>query len=270
MADSVQSFQMTFGYDIATATHQGARPYQEDSLQAFGDNARAIGYAVIADGLGGHAAGDVASGIVNAEVFRQIEAQDAALVSGDVDIPALLTEAAQTANSLVGAHAKAHDETYGMGSTLLATIIVGDALWWLSVGDSPLYLYRDDGLEKLNEDHSMAPQIDMLVKIGALTPEEGRYHPSRNTLTSVVSGHAIETIDCPPTPMTLCAGDIIIVSSDGLQYLPDAQISEILAASTTLPSQEIADVLLAALSALDDPEQDNIAFAVIKIVPLGG
>lgn len=265
MADSVQDFQITFRYDIATATHQGARDYQEDSLQAYGDADSKVGYAVIADGLGGHAAGDVASGIVSDEVFRQIKAKEAAIASGDADIPDLLINATQTANTLVGVHAKAHDETYGMGSTLLATILVGDALSWLSVGDSPLYLYRDGTLAQLNEDHSMGPQIDMLVKIGAMTEKAGRDHPSRNTLTSVVRGRAIETIDCPKKPKTLCAGDIVIASSDGLQYLRDSEICEILTAFAAQPSQKIADAFLAALAQVDDPEQDNIAFAVIKI-----
>jgi serine/threonine protein phosphatase PrpC len=263
LADSEQSFRVSFRYDTAIATHQGARPYQEDSLLSHSGNH--IGFCVVADGLGGHAAGDVASGIVSAEVFRQIKAQENALASGDINITTLLTDAAEEANFLVGDHAHTHDETYGMGSTLLATVIVGDALSWLSIGDSPLYLFRDGALALLNDDHSMAPHVDMLVKIGVLTEEQGRDHPSRNTLTSVVRGRKIEEIDTPDTPKTLCAGDIVIVSSDGLQYLTDARISEILNENANLPSQKIADILIAALVELDDPEQDNIAFAVIKI-----
>jgi serine/threonine protein phosphatase PrpC len=263
LADSEQSFRTSFRYDTAIATHQGARSYQEDSILSHSGDS--VGFCVVADGLGGHAAGDVASGIVSTEVFRQIKAQENGIASGDVDIATVLTEAVEEANFLVGDHAHTHDETYGMGSTLLATVIVGDALSWLSVGDSPLYLFRGGALALLNDDHSMAPHVDMLVKIGVLTEEQGRDHPSRNTLTSVVRGRKIETIDNPDTPKTLCAGDIVIVSSDGLQYLTDAKISEILKANANLPSQEIAENLIAALAELDDPEQDNIAFSVIKI-----
>ncbi len=264
MADTDQSLKVAFRYDMATTTHLGARDYQEDALlsQAVGPNV--LGSVVVADGLGGHAAGDVASGIVSAEVFRQITAQNSDLLACKADIPALLTDAAQTANTQVGAHAMAHAETYGMGSTLLATIIVDNALSWASIGDSPLYLYRDGALQQLSTTHSMAPQIDMLVKIGALSEQEGRDHPSRHTLTSVIRGRDIKAIDCPKTPTILRDGDIVIVSSDGLQYLSDPQISGILAATSQQPAQKIADALVAALEDLDDPEQDNIAFAVIK------
>jgi serine/threonine protein phosphatase PrpC len=253
-------------YDMATATHQGARAYQEDSLLTQSAGLDTLGVAVIADGMGGHAAGDVASGIVCTEVFRQISAQNTAVLTGNADIPAILTTAAQTANTQVDSHVKSHAETYGMGSTLLATIIADNALSWASIGDSPLYLYRGGTLQRLNADHSMAPQVDMLVKIGALSEQEGRDHPSRHALTSVIRGRKIEEIDCPKTPTSLGDGDIIIVSSDGLQYLSDLQIHNVLKQTSQESAQTIVDALLADLEKLDDPEQDNIAYAVIKCV----
>ncbi|SFR34591.1 Serine/threonine protein phosphatase PrpC [Yoonia tamlensis] len=264
MAENIDSLEVALCYDLATATHQGARAYQEDTLQAQKAEGENTCVAVVADGLGGHAAGDVASGIACAEVFRQITTQPAKIAAGQVAITDVLTQATQSANALVGAHAKAHDETYGMGTTLLATVIRDGALSWLSVGDSPLFLCRDGALQRLNADHSMAPQIDMLVKIGALSEQEGRDHPSRSTLASVIRGREIETVDCPENPTRICAGDVIIVSSDGLLYLPEHQICDILAQTRLQPAQATADALLAALETLDDPEQDNIAFAVIK------
>ena len=111
----------------------------------------------------------------------------------------------------------------------------------------------------------MAPQIDMMVKVGAMTEEAGRNHPDRNTLTSAIAGVAIDKIDCPDKPTKVLPGDIVIVASDGLQYLTNDQIIAILREKRTSRSMDIAEALYAALRERDDPDQDNAAFTVIKL-----
>jgi hypothetical protein len=152
-----------------------------------------------------------------------------------------------------------------MGSTLLSTVISRDKLYWVSVGDSPLLLFRDGALRQLNKDHSMAPQIDMMVKTGAMSAEVGRNHPDRNTLTSAIAGAEIDMIDCPARPIALLPDDIVIIASDGLQFLSNSTIAKTLRLFQSSRSVDIANAFLAALSQLDHPQQDNTAFVIIKL-----
>jgi hypothetical protein len=152
-----------------------------------------------------------------------------------------------------------------MGATLVVPALVENRLWWISVGDSPLFLYRGGKLSQLNEDHSMAPQIDFMVKSGLMDPEVAANHPDRNCLISVLMGSKIAKIDCPAKPHELKAGDIVVCSSDGLQFLTNAQIEKVLARYRKARSTEIAERLLDELARLDDPDQDNISFTVIKV-----
>ncbi|PXW69098.1 serine/threonine protein phosphatase PrpC [Loktanella sp. PT4BL] len=252
-------------FDVATAATKGERDYQEDSLIASFPQGQETGFAVLADGMGGHMCGDVASALVMSEVFSQIKMNEMLLGRRITDISSILHMTATAANDRITEYVKERPDSYGMGATLLATVIRGDELYWVSVGDSPLFLYRDGVLTQLNQDHSMAPQIDMMVKVGAMSEEVGRNHPDRNTLTSAIAGHAIAKIDCPDTPKTVREGDIIIAATDGLQFLSNDTIAAILKETHTKRSMDISSALLAALDELADPDQDNTAFTVIKL-----
>ncbi|WP_341368811.1 protein phosphatase 2C domain-containing protein [Yoonia sp. BS5-3] len=264
MFDSGKSAGTTLSFDAASVSYQGARSYQEDSVLCSFPIGHPLGFSVIADGIGGHVSGHVASALATTEVYSQLKMNEAALTAGSQSIPATLQNAANQANERIAAHTAADDETTGMGSTLLVTVVKGDKLHWLSIGDSPLLLFRGGALRLLNKDHSMAPQIDMMVKMGSMTPEVGRDHPDRNTLVSVVDGNEIAMVDCPTAPLSLLPDDIIIAASDGLQYLPNATLANVLMLSKDGRSADIANALLGALQQLDHPEQDNTAFCVIK------
>jgi len=261
----VKVFKETPRFDVATAAIKGGRDYQEDSLIAHFPLGQETGFTVLADGMGGHLSGDVASALVMTETFSRLKMKEMILDKGITDIPALLGKAASAANDCVTQYIEDEPESYGMGSTLLATVIRGEDMFWASVGDSPLYLFRDGEIRQLNQDHSMAPQIDMMVKVGAMDEEVGRNHPDRNTLTSAIAGLNINKIDCPSEATKVLPGDIIIVASDGIQFLSNAEIQNILDANRDKSSHEISQALLAAIAELDDPEQDNTAFTVIKL-----
>ena len=133
-------------YDVATALTKGRRDYQEDALATDFPHGGELGFAVLSDGMGGHAAGDVASKIVVTEVFSELKFQ-----SGDVDtlksgMVEILKDAAMAANDCMRAHTRSHPDTTGMGATLVAPVILRDRLYWISVGDSPLFLMRDGTL----------------------------------------------------------------------------------------------------------------------------
>lgn len=251
-------------FDVASFLSQGARDYQEDAISAeFGEGAD-FGIAVLADGMGGHAAGDVASAIVVEQVLGCLKKASKDLPSLSHNVTQILRDAATKANLEVKKHSAENPEVRGMGATLLAGVILHNLLYWVSVGDSPLFLYRNGELTQLNEDHSMAPQIDFLVKSGLMDPEVGRTHPDRSVLTSVIIGQEIDAIDCPSEPFRLEAGDLVLFSSDGIQYLDDAKIKAVLASREDESSDEIAKAIGEAIIDLDDPEQDNASFAVIR------
>lgn len=252
-------------FDVSSVLNRGCRDYQEDAIATDFPQGADFGYAVLSDGMGGHAAGDVASKIVVTEVFSELKFQSS---DGDrfaQNVSDILKGAAVSANACMAAHTSSNPDTAGMGATLVAPVVVRDQLFWISIGDSPLYLFRGGDLRQLNEDHSLGPHIDYMVRSGMMSEDVGRNHPDRNALTSVLIGEGIERIDCPEKPFRLCDGDVLVVASDGLQFLSNRDIRRVLAENADSDSTAIADRLLTELRELDDPEQDNVCFSVIKI-----
>jgi serine/threonine protein phosphatase PrpC len=207
----------------------------------------------------------VASKIVVTEVFSELKLQSGDGATFRANLPDILRDAALAANDCMKVHIQSHSETAGMGATLLAPVFLGSRLYWISIGDSPLLLYRGGALRQLNEDHSMAPQIDFMVQTGLLSAEAGRNHPDRSCLTSVLGGEDVPRIDCPREPFALEDGDILIVASDGIQYLSFDEIEDVLRAHDGRPASAVADALLSRLEAHGDPEQDNATFTVVKV-----
>ena len=252
-------------YDVASGISQGARDYQEDAITADFPVGSEAGFVVLADGMGGHAAGDVASKIVLTEVYSELKFHFADVEAFETRAPEILRNVADLANETLRQHTRTHPETEGMGATLVVPALVENRLYWISVGDSPLFLFRAGKLSQLNEDHSMAPQIDFMVKSGLMDAQVGANHPDRNCLISVLMGTRIPKVDCPAKPVDLRAGDIVICASDGLQFLTNAQIEKVVNKYSKKRSTEIAERLLEELVRMDDPDQDNISFTIIKV-----
>src|SRR5258707_6166466 len=158
--------------------HQGARPYQEDTwaLTPLGDGSL---LAVVADGMGGHAGGAVASKLA-VDAFVHALEQGGGLADG-----------LQDANAAVGKRAAAKPDLAGMGATLVAAQVRGDEVRWISVGDSPFFLVSAGKLERLNADHSMAPQIDAMLKRRLLTGDATIHHPARPTPREAAIGEPL-------------------------------------------------------------------------------
>ncbi|GGA99773.1 PP2C family protein-serine/threonine phosphatase [Allosediminivita pacifica] len=252
-------------FDVASVLWQGARPYQEDSLlQDFVEDG-ARGYVVLADGMGGHAAGDVASGLAVQTVSRSLGQAIHEGEDFETNIAAHLRAAVRRANRALADEAGGASGTARMGTTLITAILCDARLYWTSVGDSPLYLWREGRLRLLNEDHSMAPVIDRMVQQGELSAEAGRNHPDRNALTSVLSGTEVARIDLSAEGFDLRPDDVLIVASDGLQFLDASRIECILAEmALNASSARICNALLEALQMLDDPHQDNVSICVLR------
>lgn len=257
--------QTKLAFDAASAISQGNREYQEDAIAMDFQCGGRIGFVVVADGMGGHAAGDVASNVVLTEVFSELKLESQNFLKPQYDFASTLQNAATAANESVKQHVEMHPSSHGMGSTLLSMVIVDDRLYWISIGDSPLFLFRDCKLQQLNADHSMAPQIDFMVAEGLMTQDEGMQHPDRNCLTSAITGGVISKIDCPVEPFRLYQGDCIICASDGIQFLDEETISQTVSEYGSANSNSIAEAILDAIEEVDHPEQDNISFSIVNV-----
>lgn len=252
-------------YDTSTVISQGRRDRQEDAIIADFPSGARNGFAVLADGMGGHEAGDVASKIVVTEVFSELK-----LRSGDWDemeskMVEILENAAHGANQCVGMYSEQRSPQSLMGSTLLAPVVIEDRLFWISVGDSPLFLLRDGAIRRLNDEHALGSQIDYLVDSGLMQRDEAMNHPDQTCLTSVLVGGDIPQIDCPAEPESLQEGDILIASSDGLLVLSEEQISQAVEPVSDRSAERIGAALLSRIEEAGDPNQDNVAFCVIKV-----
>lgn len=222
------------------AQHQGARPYQEDSW-ALRDLADGSVLAVLADGMGGHKGGATASRLAVGAFMQAVES--GAPLSGGLD----------AANQAVHEGVRRNPELENMGSTLVGVLVKGNIVSWISVGDSPLYLVSGAGIERINADHSMAPQLDALVARGMMSARDAAMHPSRHTLREAVMGQPLTLID--QGRKSLPPGARLLVCSDGVQTLTDANIAGWAAGSV--------DQLIGAVLSARDPHQDNVT--VIKL-----
>ncbi|NCQ23303.1 MAG: serine/threonine-protein phosphatase [Rhodobacteraceae bacterium CG17_big_fil_post_rev_8_21_14_2_50_63_15] len=252
-------------YDAASAIIRGRREYQEDALAVDFPAGAGLGFVVLADGMGGHSSGDVASMIVVTEVFSELKlrANDAAQLESEIGL--ILHSAVTCANDCVGRMADDRPQMRGMGATLVAPIVIDNRLYWISVGDSPLYMFRGNRLFRLNEEHSVESRMKRLVDRGEMAREAAEAHPDRGCLTSVLIGGDIPEIDCRDTPIELRHNDILIAASDGLQFLSDQEIALIVHDARALPSAEISARLIKRITDLNDPEQDNVSLCVLKV-----
>lgn len=229
----------------------GARDYQEDAFLVthLGDSDSDAGSLVIvADGMGGHAAGNVASNMAVQTFNRHISKN-----YPNEDIANVLYEAVLQANASITATVEETAALKGMGCTLVACVVDQQVLRWVSVGDSHLYLIRDGDLSKKNADHSYGGFLDRMAEAG--TPVEAEAGFSRNMLMSALTGDDIAEIDCPPEGLTLEPGDRLILSSDGLDTLPPEDVINISNEADT--AKQCTEALLQAVTDAGAPRQDN-------------
>jgi protein phosphatase len=209
--------------------------------------------AVVADGMGGHQAGAVASRLA-VEVLCRLFRGDATN-AGDS-----LREAAIEANHAIYALASEHPELQGMGTTCTALVIRPEGAYLAHVGDSRVYLLRDGGLYQMTEDHTAVMD---LVRGGMLTLDEARRHPERNVLSRAVGRSETAAPDVWSEPFPICIGDRFVICSDGLtDAVTETCVREVVAA---LEPSAACQALIDEASSRN--AQDNVTVAVIAIEP---
>jgi len=203
----------------------------------------------VADGMGGHAAGEIAS-----EIAIQI-LMEAELTTAD---PELLKQAVVDANEAIIEGALTGLGKAGMGTTLTAAIIEDNHLLIAQVGDSRAYLLCDGRLRQITRDHSL---VEELISAGQITSEEARVHPNRSVITRVLGNEHNTQPDI--YELALNSGDRLLVCSDGLSGMLElSDIASLLQAHAD--PQEAADALVEA--ARDAGGYDNITVIVVNVV----
>ena len=253
-------------FDAACLINAGTRSSQQDAVLLSAPDGEDIALMILADGMGGHLGGEIASQVALTAAFAETMLQLVRYRAGRTLVPQALRSAIEKANAAVADHVASDPDLKGMGTTLVICVQAGPDLYWASVGDSPLYVYRDATLKRLNEDHSMGPQIDAMVLTGMIKAEEAATHPQRHQLVSAICGSRVSQIDCPTAPFRMQTGDRLILSSDGLQTLSDDAISRILRKYRRSDSHEVCHALMDAIVAAADPDQDNVAIAMSRLL----
>ena len=219
----------------AAATHVGrVRPTNEDSYLTLPD------LVLVADGMGGHACGDVASALT-VTAFEPLGTRSC-LHADDV------TEAVDRANQAIVSEALAHPEKAGMGTTVTGVAVVDEAgaPHWLvfNIGDSRVYRIEGGVARQLTVDHS---EVAELVAAGRITPDDARVHPLRNVITRSLGMSPPPVADTWLVPVE--PGDLFLVCSDGLtNELDDAEIAELVTRSGDIEAAAAA-LVEAALAA---------------------
>ena len=228
---------------FAVQSQRGLRSNNEDAAFA-GPRLLAL-----ADGMGGHAAGEVAAALAIKELLPLEGAATA-------DILADLSEAFERANRAIAEHVALDSEASGMGTTLTALLFDGRRLALGHVGDSRAYLLRDDCLQQITRDDTM---VQALVDEGRLSPDEAASHPRRNMLLKVLTGQAIQPYS---EVREVDPGDRYLICSDGLSdHVPADEIAAVL----RMPEPQQRPQQLIRL-ALRRGSQDNITCVVADVV----
>jgi PPM family protein phosphatase len=208
---------------------------------------------VVADGMGGHQTGEVAS-------QRAVSVFRSSLQRSKAHPPAALARAAQAANLEIYAHALEHPEHRGMGTTLTAVLVDDQVALVGHVGDSRAYLVREGRIEQLTHDHSWVADR---VRQGLLTEEEARRHRWRNVITNALGATATFKLDLQHFEVRV--GDRLLLCSDGVSMvLPDELMRAIIERHDP---QEAADRLLAEANERGSP--DNVTAVVLRIERVG-
>ena len=253
--------------EVAGSTDPGCvRKNNEDNFAVEAD----LGLLVVADGMGGHNSGEVASDIACktiAEYARKMIGGDKTMVpeggaAGLTPRGRQLEFFVKSANTMIYEKGRAFPKDAGMGTTVVAAIVDAKSMTVAHVGDSRLYLWRRGELTQLTEDHSL---VGEQVKRGQLTADEAARSTMQNILTRALGADKDVQVDVAEHP--LMPGDVVLLASDGLSKMVlDADVAATIAAEAE--PQKIVDTLIA--KSREAGGVDNISIVVAKVPAAGG
>lgn len=249
------------GLRVANVHNIGARSGQQDSMAMSDVNDMALmqskgAIAIVADGMGGLQDGDKVSSMLALSMLKSFHENPPAQNPAD-----LLLEMTKNANNEVNMFLG--DKITQCGSTLVAAILNANGLYWLTVGDSHIYIYRRGKLLQLNREHVHRETLDAMVVNGEITQAQAMSDPQRGALTSYIGMGRIEKVDRNLVPLALCKGDRVLLMSDGVfGTLTEAQIIEAMAR----PVEESAAIINQTIQMIGKPNQDNYTALIVECI----
>ena len=237
--------------DFAGRQSRGARDLQEDAyafseVDETGEQKQGL-LLVVADGLGGHAAGEQASEIA-------VKSFVAAFHKTTGKIDNRLRTALNAANGAIAAAVRRNPRYEGMGTTLLAVVVTFEGIE---------YLFGNGKLNQLNEDHSLRPVLKEITENKTATADEPP-QSAKNILRAALIGDEISMIDVSPKPTAFAESDCILAATDGIRVLSDEGMEKICNAFAEAEASTLVNELLQAVRDADNPKQDNTTVAIIK------
>jgi protein phosphatase len=249
--------------EIATATDPGMiRSHNEDSIAADAE----IGLAVLADGMGGYNAGEVASGIAVAmlmtELKQALQDKQPHAADGSSDEPlaaSLIKDNSAKANAAIYQTAKSQPQYAGMGTTLVVALFYDNRVTVGHIGDSRLYRLRNEKFEQITRDHSL---LQEQIESGMITKEQARFSQNKNLVTRAVG--IDPEVDTEIHTHEVVAGDVYLLCSDGLSdMVVDDDIHATLGtlqANLPLAAKQLVQL------ANDSGGRDNISVILVRVL----
>ncbi|NNV05067.1 Stp1/IreP family PP2C-type Ser/Thr phosphatase [Geobacillus sp. C56-T2] len=228
------------------------REHNEDSGGVFVNQSGQY-LAVVADGMGGHRAGDVASSM--AVAYLQAQWEEAPGLLSPAEAEQWLKTQIEEANAQLFRHALSHPECQGMGTTIVGAICADSFVTIAHIGDSRCYLLNQSGIQQLTDDHSL---VNELVKSGQISKEDAEHHPRKNVLLRALGTEPMVKLDVKT--ISIDEGDLLLLCSDGLSNkVTEADLLHTLTSGRTL--EEKAEALIHLAN--ERGGEDNISLAVI-------
>ncbi len=251
---------MALQYELAGSQIDGTRGYQEDAFlitHLTDKDGNPTALVIVADGMGGHAAGNVASNMA-VQAFNKHMSSN----YPTDNLSEVLRECVHQANNSIKETVAETPALSGMGCTMVVALLEGNKMWWASVGDSHVYLIRGKELIKKNDDHSYGGFLDRMAAAG--TPVDQEDGLSRNMLMSAIMGDEINEIDVPDEGYELESGDRLLICSDGMDTLSAGKIIQY--SEWSEATKECADALMQAVEDVGMPKQDNTTAVVVNVL----
>lgn len=233
----------------AHRTDIGRRSSNQDFFHVPNENEPQL--AIVADGMGGHRAGDLASSIAVRSILEYVNSSD------DERAPGLLQRAVSRANSNIFDIASTDADCMGMGTTVVMAFIEAESFTFANVGDSRLYLLNGEGLKQITRDHTL---VEELVHSGVITRRQAEVHPQRNILTRAVG--TARFIKADTGKVRWKRGDVIMLCSDGLYGSVSRAEMESIISLNTDDLLQACDELTE--TALENGSNDNITVVLVK------
>lgn len=256
---SQRTNEENIGISIGSAIYQGKRSSQQDSIVVSKVNGDKPIIALLSDGMGGMADGSRASTTCTKGIFNDF--------NNSLEIesyPRFLKSEIVKYDGIISDFCDENGKPIRSGATLIACIVDKDNLFWATVGDSHLYIIRDNKIIQVNNDHNFMIDLNKKVKQGLITKQQALEDPHKDSLISFLGMNGVRIMDINEEPFKLKRDDIVIMCSDGLYRTLNDEVIREITRFYKGNIQNVCEKLVTAVIDRDNPTQDNTSVVIIK------